>query len=76
MKLFDSLVNKYGTFDDAGLGEVLLNAPCGCPDCDHEVQSGHSYCSPTTGSLRKAEEFGLIERAFIEGTWRWVIPQR
>ena len=52
-------------------GAYLLNAPCGCYECDHKQQPGHRYCNPPTKELLRAEEIGAIWRQLDSGGWYW-----
>lgn len=63
---------QHGYEVDQETGEVI-NAPCGCPQCSDQVQPGHFACSTVPTPLMEAEEKGLVDRAFDNGTWKWFV---
>lgn len=52
--------------------KVLLNAPCGCPQCrDEGRQPGHPYCENVPAELLAAEEAGQIVANLDNAGWYW-----
>lgn len=49
--------------------EIVVNAPCGCPACDKQVQEGHFACSSSPEELVNDEN---VSRRLDNNRWFWV----
>jgi len=64
----------YETEHKFGMSRFVLDAPCGCPECDRGVQQGHGKCQQSPASLIEVESniYPIVYREFSGGAWQWI----
>lgn len=52
---------------------MVIDAPCGCVQCNDEIQSGHFACRVPPAWLVEAEALGMVQRLYHTGEFVWVL---